>query len=618
MRRARPGRTEGLLALAAGGSAAAFLVPDARGIAVAVPLYGLAALLSRREPVLAGTLVVAAEVGQELVGVSGENPAGTVAIVLTIFCLGRYRGDVPGALPALALALVMAGRDGFAVPTLLFVTVLLGAIWTAGLLVRRRAQRSAAAAAEAAALWSTDSTAAADRVVAEERARLAGEILGVVRSAVGTMQAEAAGAGRPPDPAQCAAVQEHGRRAVAELRRLLGLLRSEHSAADEPHPSGPPRRAPWPVDLLIALGTAAVVVAEWLTIGADRPWPSAALTLALCASLALLRTSPWVAAAGASVPVGLSLVVGEPLFHGLESVVVAVLLGWAVGADGRRLSWAALAGWVLLVLAEVRLDEPGNEAIVLACVAIGAVPGHLWSAHGSEERSARLTAEELRARHAALVEQAVRVERLRLARELHDVASHAIGVMVLQAGAAEVQCATDPEAAAAALDVVRTAGAQAQAELSALFGLLDAGTVGSAGLATTAGAPDLAEGVRTLVGRMTSGGLAVTLELDGDLTTQSVPAATAYRVVQEALTNAARHAPGSRVVVRLARDGTDLRIEVTDDGPATDAGEGGFGLVGLAERVRGDGGQVTAGPGPDGGFTVSARIPLTSRSAATS
>ncbi|MFP5372966.1 MAG: hypothetical protein ACLGI3_19800, partial [Actinomycetes bacterium] len=178
MRQVRPDRTEVLTAVGVAGWAAAFLVPDAGALAVAIPLYGLAGLLCRREPVVAGTLVVAAEIGLELVGVSGENPAGTVAILLTTFCLGRHRGDLPGALPVLALAVVSAGRDGFAAPTLLFVASLLGAIWTGGLLVRRRAVGSAAASAEAAALAGADPAAYADRLVAEERARLAGEILG--------------------------------------------------------------------------------------------------------------------------------------------------------------------------------------------------------------------------------------------------------------------------------------------------------------------------------------------------------------------------------------------------------------------------------------------------------
>lgn len=602
------------MAVGAAGWASAFLVPDLRALGVAIPLYALSAVLCRIEPVVAGALVVVAEIGQELVGVSGENPAGIVAVLLTTFCLGRFRGNVAGAVPVAALAMAMAGRDGFAVPTLLFATVLLGAVWTGGLLVRQRAARSAAAAVEAAELACTDPAAVTERLVAEERARLAGEILDVVRAAVGTMQREAADTGEPPDPVRCAAIQEHGRRAVTELRRLLGLLRSEPTV-DGPDPDEPPvpvrRRGPWPLDVLIAVGTGGVAVAEWLTVGSDRPWVSAALSLGLCAPLALLRTNAALAALLASVPVALALLLATPLFLGLESVVVAVLLGWAVGADGRSLSWAALAGWALLLVVEVgRLDEPGNQAIVLACVAVGAVPGHLWGAHRSEERSARSTVEELRAQQAAMAERAVRAERLRLARELHDVASHAIGVMVLQAAAAEVQCAADPGAAGAALDVVRTAGVQAQAELAVLFGLLDAGAVGSPGLATTAAAHEVVTGIRTLVDRMRSGGLDVALEVAGDLDAEVGTAGTAYRVVQESLTNAARHAPGSRVVVRLARQGRDLHIEVSDDGPPVDPGGGGFGLVGLAERVRAEGGHVAAGPGRDGGFTVSARLPL--------
>jgi signal transduction histidine kinase len=619
MRQVRPGRVEQWLALASGGWAVAFLMPDVGAVAVVAPLYAVAGLLCRQLPLVAGAIVVAGEVAQEALGVSGENPASTVAVVVVTFGLGRFRGDPVAAVPTVTLAVAMAGRDGFAVPTLVFVTVLLGTVWTVGLLVRRRAERSAAAAEEAAALGRTDPAAVAEVLVAEERARLAGEILDVVRTAVRTMQDDArAAAGPPPDPVRCAAVQNHGRRAVAELRRLLGLLRSEpaEAGAAQPPPAPLLQRSAWPVDLLIAAGAAAVVVVEWVTIGADRPWAAAALTLAFCAPLALLRTAPALTVSLASVPVALAIVLGQPLFHGFESVGIALLLGWTVGADGRRLSWTALAGWVLLVLVEVRLHAPGNEAILLACVGVGAVPGHLWSAHRFEERSARLTADELRARQAALADQAVRAERLRLARELHDVASHAIGVMVLQAGAAEVQCATDPGAALASLERVRTAGVQAQTELAVLFGLLDAGTVGSPGLAATATAPDLVDGVRTLVDRMRSGGLAVALDVSGDLPGEVASARTAYRVVQEALTNAVRHAPGSSVVVRLAREGDDLRVEVTDDGPAVEAGEGGFGLVGLAERVRGEGGSVAAGPRPGGGFTVSARLPLRSPSEA--
>lgn len=607
---ARPARTELLTSAASAAWAAASLLPDSLALAALVPLFALAGLLCRRAPLAAGAVVVLAEGAQWLLGLNPENPASTVAVVATVFCLGRFRGDLLGLLPVVALGLTSAGRDGFAVPALLFMTILLGVIWTTGRLVRRNTERAGAAAIEAADLSRLDPAVHAQRVVADERARLAGEILEVVRTAVTAMQEDAARAAGQLDPGACAAVQEHGRRAVAELRRLLGLLRSEPARPEHAPPSGGTRRAVWPVDALIAGAAAVVVAVEWVTLGASRSPASVALTLALCASLALVRTDAALACLAASVPVTLGIVLGEPLMHGLESVAIVLLLAWSAGADGRWVAWAALAGFTGLLLVEVRLDEPGNEAIILAEVLVGAVPGHLWSARRKEERSAVATAQVLRARQAEVAERAVRAERLRLARELHDVASHAIGVMVLQAGAAEVQCDREPAAARAALDAVRTAGVQAQSELAVLFGLLDAGAVGAPGLAATAPAPELTAAVRTLVERMRLGGLDVSLDTQGDLDGELAPTGTGYRVVQEALTNAARHAPGSSVQVRLVREGDDLTIDVADDGPASESGEGGFGLVGLAERVRAEGGEVAAGPRPQGGFGVTARLPL--------
>lgn len=118
--------------------------------------------------------------------------------------------------------------------------------------------------------------------------------------------------------------------------------------------------------------------------------------------------------------------------------------------------------------------------------------------------------------------------------------------------------------------------------------------------------------------RLCAGGMDVSLVTSGDLAADLVPAGTAYRVVQEALTNAARHAPGSRVEVRLTRAGQALAIDVRDDGPGPDHSAGGFGLVGLAERVRAEGGEGAAGPGPHGGVALSARLPLRTPQAASS
>jgi signal transduction histidine kinase len=605
----RPGGTELLLTAVAVGWAAVTLAPDWAAAGVTAAVYAATLPFVRQRPPVAVAGVVAGELAAEALGVSPESPAGLVAFVAALFALGRWSAPAWLVLPAVALPVVAWVRDDLGLPTLLFTLLLVLVTWGVGAIVRRRDHGAAAARDEADALTRTDPVARADRLVAEERARLAGETLGVVRAAVDGMLADAERAAHRPDPAACAAVQASGRRAVGELRRLLGLLRSEAGQATAP-PARPPllRRAAWPLDVAAAIAAAAVVLAEYVAYGTVRP-VSLVLTLAACAGLALLRTRPELACLVAAVPAALALVLDVPLIHGFESVALAVLLGWAAAVDGRRITLAALTGWVLVTLVEVRVFEPGNEGMLLALVLVGAGPGWLWRTRWAEEATARATAERLRTQQSAVAEAAVRAERLRLARELHDVASSAIGVMVLQAGAAELQCGRDPAAARAALDAVRTAGLQAQAELAVLFGLLDAGAVGAAGLAGPVAVDDLPAAVGALVGRMRAGGLDVTLATDGDLRDLS-PAATAYRVVQEALTNAAKHARGSTVAVRLARTGDELRVTVADDGTPTDPGDGGFGLVGLAERVRAEGGEVTAGPRPEGGFAVSARLPV--------
>jgi signal transduction histidine kinase len=610
----RPQRYD-LLAGAAGGAwAAAFLVPDRLAAAVLVPAYAAVAWAAVRHPVLAGYAAVGAELAQEALGVPGDNPASTVAVVLTAVALGRHAGAVAGGLPLLLLAAAMSGRDGFAVPTVLFVTLLLGALWAAGRLIARRTARAAAARRAAADLAATDPAARAERLVAEERARLAGETLGVVRGAVESMQREAARAESDLAPDALTAIQADGRRAVSELRRLLGLLRSEPAAA----PPSPRARARgvlhgrvWRLDAAAAALTALVVLTESALVE-DRPEPaSVGLSLGLCVALGLRRTWPWAACLVAAVPLVVGVVTRTPLVNGFEAAVVPALLAWTVGVDGRARSGAALLTWLASALLAVRLLDPGNEAILVALVVAGAVAGHLWADRRSAERDSLVAVERLWTRHADAAEAAVRGERLRLARELHDVTSHAIGVMVLQAGAADALRERDPAAARAALAAVRTAGAQALSELAVLFGLLDGGAVGAPGLAGAAPAADVVGAVRALVQRVRTGGLDVALGVRGDFTGELAPAGTAFRVVQEALTNAARHAPGSRVEVVLARDGDRLCVEVRDDGPAVPVpAGGGFGLVGLAERVRAEGGSIAAGPGPAGGFTVHAQLPL--------
>jgi signal transduction histidine kinase len=592
-------RTELLVAAAAAAWAAAFLAGEG-ALVLFAPLFGLATLPYRRRPVVAALAVAAVTLAAILAGVSEEDAASLGAGLTTMFALGRYVSGPTAYAPVPVLALALTVVDGLTVADGVFVMFVLTATWTCGRLVRRGAERADRAAATAAELAARDPAELAAAVVAEERARLAGDALGVVRRAVEAMRLEAAAAERDLAAAPLQAIQERGREAVAELRRLLGLLRAE----EEPQRSERPlRRRPLASGLVAValMGLALVDVAAWY---ADVQPGAIVLTLAFAATVALIPLDAALACVAAAMPQLLALALDAPLAYGFSTALAAGVLAWAAAADGRRRALAALAALTLVMLVVTRVQAPGNEGVLLGAVALTAIAGHTWGRRDREGSAALARAADLRAEHDAAVERAVRAERLRLARELHDVASHAVGAMMLQAGAALALRERDPEAARAAIRTVQTSGTEALSELAVLFGLLDAGAVGPAGLAG-AGGTDL----QGLVGRMRSGGLDVTirgLELPEDPVLQ----ATVYRVVQEALTNAARHAPGSRVEVVLGAEDGRFVVTVRDDGTGTAAETGGgFGLIGLAERVRALGGEVAAGPAPTGGFTVTARLP---------
>ncbi len=225
------------------------------------------------------------------------------------------------------------------------------------------------------------------------------------------------------------------------------------------------------------------------------------------------------------------------------------------------------------------------------------------------------------ARSAALqrqAEQAAAAERARIARELHDIIAHHLSVVVLHAAGARASGGADP----ATLEEIEHSGRQALAETRRLFGVLrdpDQET----GRAPQPGIGELP----ALAGSLRAAGLEVSLSIDGDYTALP-PAVTvsAYRIVQEALTNVLKHAGPARAEVTVGCAGSAVTVEVTDDGPgnqapppvkgpvkgtvkgAAEAG-GGQGLAGMRERVAMFGGDLRAGPRPGGGFTVYARLP---------
>jgi len=205
-------------------------------------------------------------------------------------------------------------------------------------------------------------------------------------------------------------------------------------------------------------------------------------------------------------------------------------------------------------------------------------------------------------------ERIVAEERARIARELHDVVAHRVSLMTVQAGAAKTVAASDPAAAVRAMAAVEAAGRQALDELRHLLGVLRPASV-STGMQPQ---PSLAE-LDPLLEQTRQAGLDVSLMTEGPLT--GLPARvelSAYRIVQESLTNVVKHAgPGARTAVRLTNDGSCLLVEVTDDGSgATLLPGSGHGIVGMRERALLLGGSLDVGPGADGGFGVRARLPL--------
>jgi signal transduction histidine kinase len=203
--------------------------------------------------------------------------------------------------------------------------------------------------------------------------------------------------------------------------------------------------------------------------------------------------------------------------------------------------------------------------------------------------------------------EAVTAERAAIARELHDVVAHHMSVMVVQAGAARTVVDVDPAAAAEALRQIEASGRTGLAEMRRLLEILKAGDRDG----DRAPQPGL-ERLDELLDGMRATGLAVEAVVEGE--PRPLPPGadlSAYRIVQEALTNTLRHAGGAsaRVLLRYRPDA--LEVEVVDDGrgPAGDADPLGHGLIGMRERVQLFGGELEAGPRPGGGFVVRARLP---------
>ena len=284
-------------------------------------------------------------------------------------------------------------------------------------------------------------------------------------------------------------------------------------------------------------------------------------------------------------------------------VIVAV---YSVGAHtrGRALALGSLVVLGAIVLAVI---ADGSSLNVSGFLFFGFFMGGPFLAGIAirirREREALLARERDERARAAVAE-----ERTRIARELHDVVAHAISVVVLQARGGRRSLASEPEEARRALDAIEATASQALAEMRRLLGMLRADDE-AVGLAPQPGVA----GLGALVEQVRDAGLPTELRVEGK--TRELPPGvdlSAYRIVQEALTNALKHAGSrarARVVVTYEHDG--LLLEVVDDGTGPSQSNGdGHGLTGMRERVSVFGGRLESGPRPEGGFAVKARLPL--------
>ncbi len=362
---------------------------------------------------------------------------------------------------------------------------------------------------------------------------------------------------------------------------------------------------------LLVDGTFAALLAllsgvEFLAEGRPGLWR---LPFAVAAPLPVTLRRRWPTWAWAAATVLSSASLEPPTLAQYLGIVVLI---YSVGAHARHRVLSLEAVVVPLVVLQLLVPTAGPP---VPRPWQGTLIGFgLWLA-GSAVRSWRGRARALEERAQALERErelaarvAVADERARIARELHDVVAHSVSVMVVQAGAARRALGHRPEQAGEAMRAVETAGREALGELRRLLTVLADGRA-DAGLDPQPGLGEL----DALIERVRSAGLQVAKTVEGEPQPLSPGIdLAAYRIVQEALTNTLRHAPGARARVTIRYLEHELNLDITDVGggppPASSAGAG-RGLIGMRERVAMLGGELEVGR-REGGFRVSARLPL--------
>jgi signal transduction histidine kinase len=354
----------------------------------------------------------------------------------------------------------------------------------------------------------------------------------------------------------------------------------------------------------------AVLVALLLFLGigaaSHRHLTVLPITLVVCETLPLLwrRRSPGLVVAVVAAVALASIALDVWLLPLQLGVALYTLTAVRSARRERAVGGAAIVAVAIAVLAAGGLEFGAAAARVVFLIAAALLGDSIGSRRAYvreiEEKAERLEREqEIEARRATAEEQA------RIARELHDVVAHALSVVVVQAGAADDAFERDPPAARAAIRAVDQSARSALADLRRVLGILHHDEPEYAPQAGLDRLDALVENVRAT-------GLEVSLEVVGE--SRPLPPSvgmSAYRIVQEALTNSLKHAHAERVRIRIRYDET-LHVDVSDNGRGATNGAAapGRGLIGMRERVTLLGGTIDAGPGTNGGYLVRADIPI--------
>jgi signal transduction histidine kinase len=362
--------------------------------------------------------------------------------------------------------------------------------------------------------------------------------------------------------------------------------------------------------LAAALVAWAVVYLAVAPAPAGQRWRALIFVFPYAAAVAVRQRWPVLAAAlaGAALlavrPVGLHQVVESAL--AIPFLWTPFLLAYALGSGA---GFAAGLGWALVLSAclqaENQVFNPILEVITLGPWLAGRV------ALSRRILTGQLAArnEELGAERELFALESVRYERARIARELHDIVAHCVTAMVVQASAGQRIAEADPDGVADALRSVSEAAAQAEAEIGKLVDLL--------GGQPAPAAADRLPMVSELARQASLTGLAVTCRFEGPCDRLPAEASAAgYRLVQEALTNALKHAPGAHVSITIREQDAAVEVAVVNAAPedrasGLETSGSSYGLAGMRDRIRACGGTLTAGPTYAGGWHVSALLPVT-------